>query len=93
VSLLSDRRLDVDRVRHLAARAPRDAAAVAAVRRQPDSAYSRHRAGARRAGRPRSRLRRYEFPRLLRHLHRQRLLPRLRQYIHSHTGVIDVLPW
>ena len=73
-------RVGVDRVRHLVAREPRLADRLAAVRRQPHRPSGRRRPGARRARRARTHLRRHEFPRLLWHVRRQRLLPRLREY-------------
>jgi len=75
-----DRRLDVDSVWYMAARATRLTDAVASVRRQPDSTNYRHRPGSRRPGGPWTRLRHHELSRLLRHLRRQCLLPRLREY-------------
>ena len=72
-------RMGVDSMRYLAAREARVSDAVAALRRQPDAADRRRRSTSGRAGRPRPRLRRDEFPRLLRHVRRQRLLPRLRE--------------
>jgi len=79
-SLFVDRRMDVDRVRYMAARAPWISDAVADLHRQPDAANRRHWPGARRAGGARPHLRRHELSRLLWHVRRQRLFSRLREY-------------